>query len=71
MAGQYLAQVMARQSDYFEAFLRNELDHMVNRVVERVVEQMAERLDERFERSERAERSMPAARVATTITPAR
>ena len=63
MAGQYLAQVMARQSDYFEAFLRDELDHMVNRVVERVVEQMVERLTERFERSERperAERSMPA-----------
>jgi predicted DNA-binding transcriptional regulator AlpA len=60
MAGQYLAQVMARQSDYFEAFLRDELDHMVNRVVERVVEQMVERLTERFERSERPERSMPA-----------
>jgi Recombinase len=56
MAGQYLAQVMARQSDYFEAFLRDELDHMVNRVVERVVEQMVERLTERFERSERPER---------------
>ena len=40
MAGQYLAQVMARQSDYFEAFLRDELDHLVNRVVERVVEQV-------------------------------
>jgi Recombinase len=63
MAGQYLAQVMARQSDYFEAFLRDELDHMVNRVVERVVEQMVERLTERVERSERperAERSIPA-----------
>jgi hypothetical protein len=59
MAGQYLAQVMARQSDYFEAFLRDELDHMVNRVVERVVEQMVERLSERFERSERSERSRP------------
>jgi hypothetical protein len=61
MAGQYLAQVMARQSDYFEAFLRDELDHMVNRVVERVVEQMVERLTERFERSERPERSRPVA----------
>jgi Recombinase len=60
MAGQYLAQVMARQSDYFEAFLRDELDHMVNRVVERVVEQMVERLSERFERAERPERSMSA-----------
>jgi len=57
MAGQYLAQVMARQSDYFEAFLRDELDHMVNRVVERVVEQIVERLTERVERSERPERA--------------
>jgi len=64
MAGQYLAQVMARQSDYFETFLRNELDHLVNRVVERVVDQVVERFTERFERSERherAERSIPAA----------
>ena len=62
MAGQYLAQVMARQSDYFEAFLREELTHLVNRVVERVVDQVVERLTERFERSERperAERSQP------------
>jgi len=65
MAGQYLAQVMARQSDYFEAFLRDELDHLVNRVVERVVGQVMERFAERLERSERsgrserAERSMP------------
>jgi paraquat-inducible protein B len=55
MAGQYLAQVMARQSDYFEAFLRDELDHLINRVVERVVEQVVERLAERSERSERSE----------------
>jgi hypothetical protein len=61
MAGQYLPQVMARQSDYFEAFLRDELDHMVNRVVERVVEQMMKRLTERFERAERPKRSMPVA----------
>jgi hypothetical protein len=61
MAGQYLAQVMARQSDYFEAFLRDELDHMVNRVVERVVDQVVERLTERVGRSERPERSRPAA----------
>jgi Recombinase len=57
MAGQYLAQVMARQSDYFEAFLRDELDHLINRVVERVVEQVVERLAERSERSERPVRS--------------
>jgi len=72
MAGQYLAQVMARQSDYFEAFLRDELDHMVNRVVERVVEQMVERLTERVERAERperAERSIPAHRVPPSPLP--
>src|SRR5919108_2526238 len=49
MAGQYLAQVMARQSDYFEAFLRDELSHLVERVVERVVGQVAERFAERAE----------------------
>src|SRR6266545_3340829 len=74
MAGQYLAQVMARQSDYFEAFLRDELDHMVSRVVERVVEQMVERLTERFERSERlerAERSIPASLSPPSLSPLR
>jgi hypothetical protein len=71
MAGQYLAQVMARQSDYFEAFLRDELDHMVNRVVERVVEQMVERLTERFERAERPERSRPVASLPPSSPPAR
>jgi Recombinase len=72
MAGQYLAQVMARQSDYFEAFLRDELDHMINRVVERVVEQIAERLTERFERAERPERSTPVASFPPSSTlPAR
>jgi hypothetical protein len=66
MAGQYLARVMERQSDYFEAFLREELSHLVNRVLERVVDQVAERLAERLaaqapaypERS--SERSTPA-----------
>jgi hypothetical protein len=74
MAGQYLAQVMARQSNYFEAFLRDELDHLVNRVVERVVEQMVERLTERFERAERpgrSERSIPAHVVPASPHPAR
>jgi hypothetical protein len=56
MAGQYLAQVMARQSDYFEAFLRDELSHLVERVAERVVDQVVERLAERLERAERSER---------------
>jgi hypothetical protein len=72
MAGQYLAQVMARQSDYFEAFHRDELDHLVNRIVERVVEQMVERLTERFERSERferAERSEPTASLPSPSPP--
>jgi hypothetical protein len=69
MAGQYLAQVMARQSDYFEAFLRDELDHLVNRVVERVAEQMVERLTERIERSERPERSRPVASLPPSSPP--
>jgi hypothetical protein len=66
LAGQYLARVMERQSNYFGRFLREELTH----VVEQVVDQVVERLDERFtasptihlerpERSGRAERSMP------------
>ena len=61
LAGQYLAQVMARQSDYFEAFLRDELSHLVERVVEQVVERVTERLprSERSEHAERAERSQP------------
>jgi hypothetical protein len=71
MAGQYLARVMERQSDYFEAFLREELSHLVDRVLERVVDQVAERLVERFtaqapgyqERS--AERSTPAPAILT------
>jgi recombinase len=69
MAGQYLAQVMARQSDYFEAFLRDELDHMVNRVVERVVDQVVEHLTERFERSERPERSRPVVSLPSSSPP--
>jgi Recombinase len=67
MAGQYLAQIMARQSDYFEAFLRDELEHMVSRVVERVAEHMAERLTERFERSERSKRSERSGRSTPAI----
>jgi Recombinase len=58
---------MERQSDYFEAFLREELTHLVNRVAEQVVEQVVERLTERFtrhmerlERPKRPERSRPA-----------
>lgn len=65
MAGQYLARIMERQSEYFEAFLRDELSHLVNRVLERVVDQVVERLTDRLtaesrtgrERPERSERS--------------
>jgi hypothetical protein len=67
MTGQYLAQVMARQSDYIETFVRAELSHLVERVVEQVVERLAERLNivpptpaERPERAECLERSRPA-----------
>jgi Recombinase len=69
ITGQYLAQIMARQSDYIETFVRQELSHLVERVVEQVVERLAERFTtsaptpihlERSERPERAERSIPA-----------
>ena len=65
MAGQYLAQVMARQSDYFEAFLRDELTHLVNRVVDQVVECLTERL----ERAERPECSRPVASLRPSSPP--
>jgi hypothetical protein len=51
MAGQYLARVMERQSNYFDLFLKEELGHLVERVVERVVDQVVERLMERFSAS--------------------
>jgi hypothetical protein len=67
LTGQYLAQIMARQSDYIEAFVRQELSHLVERVVEQVMERLAERVSpsalihaERSERAERIERSTPA-----------
>jgi recombinase len=68
MASRYLARVMERQSEYFEAFLREELSHLVNRVVERVVDQLVERLTAHLptepqiarERPERSERSIVA-----------
>jgi hypothetical protein len=67
LTGQYLAQIMARQSDYIEAFVRQELSHIVERVVEQVMERLAERVSpsaliqgERAERTERVERSTPA-----------
>jgi hypothetical protein len=71
LAGQYLAWVMERQSNYFDRFLKEELTHLVERVVEQVVDQVVERLAERFtasptidlersERPEHPERSRPA-----------
>ena len=64
ITGQYLAHIMARQSDYIETFVREELSHLVERVVERVVERLTERFNTlsptEAERPERAERSMPA-----------
>jgi hypothetical protein len=38
LASQYLAQMLARQSDYIETFVREELSHLVSRVVEQVAE---------------------------------
>lgn len=71
LTGQYLAQILARQSDYIEAFVRQEVSHLVERVAEHVVAQVVEGLAERFspspprqaersERPERLERSTPA-----------
>jgi recombinase len=58
MAAQYLARVVERQSAYIDAFLREELTHLVNRLLEGVVDQVVERVTERIERSERSERSI-------------
>jgi hypothetical protein len=67
LAGQYLALVMAQQSDYFEASLRDEFTPLVNRVIERVIDQQVERLAAQAimptERSE--ERSVPAPAIPT------
>jgi hypothetical protein len=50
MAGQYLARIMERQSNYFDMFLKEELTHLVERVVEQVVERLTERFaDQRIE----------------------
>jgi recombinase/helix-turn-helix protein len=68
LAGQYLARVMERQSNYFDLFLKEELTHLVERVVERVVDQVVERLTERLERSERSRRSERPER--STVAPA-
>jgi hypothetical protein len=39
MAAQYLARVVERQSAYIDAFLREELTHLVNRLLEGMVDQ--------------------------------
>ena len=65
MAAQYLARVVERQSAYLDAFLRDELTHLVNRLLEGVVDQVAERVSERLARSERPERSMAPALPST------
>jgi Recombinase len=77
LAGQYLARIMARQSNYFEAFLREGLTQLVNRVAEQVVEQVVERLTvcftghiERSERPERPERSRLAPSLQAPSPPA-
>lgn len=62
LTGQYLAQILARQSDYIETFVRQELSHLIERVAERGVDQVVERLTERFATppSTPTERSMSA-----------
>jgi Recombinase len=42
LAGQYLARVMERQSNYFDMFLKEEITHLVERVMDRVVERLAD-----------------------------
>jgi hypothetical protein len=68
LAGQHFAQVMARQSEYFERFLREELTHLVERIAERVVDQVVERLAERFtdQRTGHDKRSMERSTPAIT-----
>jgi hypothetical protein len=62
LVGQYLAQIMERQSNYFDLFLKEELTHLVERVVEQVVERLTERFaDQRIGHDEHSmERSIPA-----------
>ena len=56
LASQYLARMLERQSDYLEAFLREELSHLVARVAERVVDQVTTRLADRFASASAVER---------------
>lgn len=59
---------MARQSEYFERFLQEELTHLVERIAERVVDQVVERLAERFadQRTDHDKRSMERSTPAIT-----
>jgi hypothetical protein len=56
LAAQYLSRIVERQSAYIDAFVREELSHLINRVLEGVVDQIVERVTERLERSERSAR---------------
>jgi hypothetical protein len=56
MAALYLARVVERQSAYIDAFVREELTHLINRVLEGVVDQVVVRVTERLERPQRSER---------------
>ena len=61
LAGQYLARIMERQSNYFDLFLKEELSHLVERVVDQMTEHLTERLSTSASiHDERAERSRPA-----------
>jgi Recombinase len=63
LAAQYLVRVVEHQSAYIDAFLQDELTHLVQRLLEGVMNQVVERLTahlERSERHERPERSRPA-----------
>jgi hypothetical protein len=48
LAAQYLARVVEHQSTYIDAFLRDELTHLVQRLLEGVVNQAVERAVERL-----------------------
>jgi hypothetical protein len=69
LAAQYLARVVERQSAYIDAFLREELTHLVNRLLEGVVDQVVECVTERLERSEPAERAVEHPTTVQAISP--
>ena len=64
LAGQYLTQVMERESNYFDMFLKEELTHLVERVVDQVVERLTERLTAQY--TDHGERSMERSTPAIT-----